>query len=265
MCVVWQVTGDGTTKAGPRHRNKVCPDCLRQWATGFIREGRLFVRCPVPDCGRSLQTLELKTLVAPCDYNALVERIKDAEALVEHTLDEAVAGLELRLCPQCSVRMEKNEGCMQMVCYRCGHSFPWASAELVKPPKNKPAAAASAATAAAAAAAATTANATAAASAAEPLFVAGVLVAAAAAAAAPTPPHGDDSADDAAGGVGAVAALAAASGSAAAAATEAAPAFPLYSSLDQGGKVAWRRYLNLCQVKQGAAVLFPQRGHAGQH
>ena len=262
MCVVWQVTGDGTTKAGPRHRNKVCPDCLRQWATGFIREGRLFVRCPVPDCGRSLQTLELKTLVAPCDYNALVERIKDAEALVEHTLDEAVAGLELRLCPQCSVRMEKNEGCMQMVCYRCGHSFPWASAELVKPPKNKPAAA----TAAAAAAAATTANATAAASAAEPLFVAGVLVAAAAAAAAPPPPHGDDSADvsTAAGGAGAVAALAAALGSATAAATEAAPAFPLYSSLDRGGKVAWRRYLNLCQVKQGAAVLVPQRGNAGK-
>lgn len=68
----FRVTGDGTTKAGPRHRNSVCPACLKAWAVGKIREGRLYVRCPVPDCGRSLQTLELKTLVPQNDYNLLV-------------------------------------------------------------------------------------------------------------------------------------------------------------------------------------------------
>ena len=46
--------------------------------------------------------------------------------------DPALAGLELRLCPACFVRIEKNEGCQQMCCYRCGHNFSWPDAKIVE-------------------------------------------------------------------------------------------------------------------------------------
>ena len=48
-------------------------------------------------------------------YKQLVKRIRDAE--VAHRKDDPAdeellaAGLEIRLCPQCKTRLEKNEGC----------------------------------------------------------------------------------------------------------------------------------------------------------
>jgi hypothetical protein len=39
--------------------------------------------------------------------------------------------IELRTCPNCRVRIEKNQGCNSMQCYRCGFKFSWQSAELV--------------------------------------------------------------------------------------------------------------------------------------
>jgi hypothetical protein len=45
-------------------------------------------------------------------------------------------GIELRLCPQCHIRIEKNEGCDSMRCYRCGSQFAWNSAELVPSPEQ---------------------------------------------------------------------------------------------------------------------------------
>jgi hypothetical protein len=68
-------------------------------------------------------------VVSPADYTTLVTRLREAEEAVEDA--EPVAGLELRTCPECSVRMEKNQGCESMTCYRCGHDFRWSSADLV--------------------------------------------------------------------------------------------------------------------------------------
>ncbi len=64
-------------------------------------------------CGRSLQTLELKDKVSSKDYQRLVKGLKEAEKAVD--TDGSLAGLELRLCPQCNVRIEKNDGCNHMV------------------------------------------------------------------------------------------------------------------------------------------------------
>ena len=46
--------------------------------------------------------------------------------------DAPLPGLELRLCPKCRVRIEKNAGCDSMACYRCGEKFSWSGAQLVK-------------------------------------------------------------------------------------------------------------------------------------
>ena len=90
----------------------------------------------------------LRRLVSPCvalrwqvldasDYGALVAELARAEAAV--SLDDCYAeGLQLKLCPKCHVRIEKNEGCSAMVCYRCGERFLWGQAKLVPKPKPKP-------------------------------------------------------------------------------------------------------------------------------
>ena len=62
-----------------------------------------------------VQTRELQYVVGKELYEKLVKRIRDAE--VAHrkndTADEELlaAGLEIRLCPKCKTRLEKNEGC----------------------------------------------------------------------------------------------------------------------------------------------------------
>ena len=90
----------------------------------------LFVRCPIEGCGRALQVRELRGVVPPDTYRLLMSRLKEAEAAVE--ADDggalAAAGLRLRHCPGCNVRIEKNSGCDQMNCYRCGHQFNWSQA-----------------------------------------------------------------------------------------------------------------------------------------
>jgi len=107
----FRVTGDSTTVEGPRHPHTVCAPCLQAHATSAIRSGKLFAKCPLQGCGRSLQTLELKKVVGAEDYALLVARLKEAEDGVVPDEREALdsLGLELRLCPKCHVRIEKNE------------------------------------------------------------------------------------------------------------------------------------------------------------
>ena len=46
--------------------------------------------------------------------------------------------LEVRLCPKCNVRIEKNAGCDSMRCYRCAEQFRWGNAKkLENPPAER--------------------------------------------------------------------------------------------------------------------------------
>mmetsp|Transcript_39880 Transcript_39880/g.51405 ORF Transcript_39880/g.51405 Transcript_39880/m.51405 type:complete len:596 (-) Transcript_39880:285-2072(-) len=148
----FRVSGDGINKSNPRHPHKVCNVCLEHHISSSITNtGKLFVRCPFYNCNRSLQTLELQSYLSTNEYNLFVKRLKEAEEFAQQSglqdlNDDDIAslggvdGLELRMCPTCSIRIEKNEGCSSMICYRCGSNFSWGSAALVKkaPPKPKP-------------------------------------------------------------------------------------------------------------------------------
>lgn len=74
-------------------------------------------------------------------YDGLIKRIKKMEQETARGSDDAgsgmttreyaALGIELRLCPACFCRIEKNQGCSTMTCYRCGKSFDWSSAPLI--------------------------------------------------------------------------------------------------------------------------------------
>jgi len=134
----FRVTGDSMETAGPRHPRTICRSCLCLHARSAVRAGKLYVRCPSVACGRSLQTLELQSLMSASDYLSLIAALRDAESAAaagENAQDLAAPeGLELRLCPRCHVRIEKNEGCSSMQCYRCGELFQWDEAALVRAP-----------------------------------------------------------------------------------------------------------------------------------
>ena len=65
---------------------------------------------------------EIAAVVPEDDYGTLVARIQTAEEA--HGQDEAdadmlAAGLQIRLCPKCNTRIEKNEGCVSLVTTLC--------------------------------------------------------------------------------------------------------------------------------------------------
>jgi len=132
-----RITGDSEQISDPRHPESICRTCLRRHCEAGLEGGRLFVQCPFPGCGRALQIRELKSHLAENVFAGLLERLTEAEAQEEANQQEEaaaeLAGLELRRCPKCRVRIEKNQGCSSMRCYRCGEAFQWEQAALVDP------------------------------------------------------------------------------------------------------------------------------------
>eukprot|EP00854_Cymbomonas_tetramitiformis_P002592 gene2592-3345_t len=67
------------TRGAPRHPPSICRACVERHALTSLRDGKLFVVCPVEGCGRSLQTRELEALVPSSEYLRLLERLREAE------------------------------------------------------------------------------------------------------------------------------------------------------------------------------------------
>ena len=86
-----------------------------------IEAAKYFVKCPC--CERALQTRELRETVGEALFSKLVKRIAEGERrhmAAEDMAAIAQAGLSIKLCPQCSTMIEKNDGCSSMNCYLCG-------------------------------------------------------------------------------------------------------------------------------------------------
>jgi hypothetical protein len=67
-----------------------------------------------------------------------LQESEDAAAEDEDSYEGLPEGIELRACPRCKVKIEKNDGCSAMTCYRCGEGFTWAAATLIKAKPRKP-------------------------------------------------------------------------------------------------------------------------------
>jgi len=135
---VYHVDGHQVDVRHPRHPAKLCRICLKTHCETALGGGQLYVRCPMPNCGRALQIRELQGIVSEKVYDTLMTRLREAEeqereADNDDVLQGLQAQLQLKQCPRCNVKIEKNAGCDHMRCYRCGHDFQWSDAVEVKP------------------------------------------------------------------------------------------------------------------------------------
>jgi hypothetical protein len=136
---VYHIDGHETRVQNPRHPEQVCSTCLKQHCEVALKGGKLFARCPVENCGRALQVRELQGIVEPTLYATLMDRLKEAEEqqmLIQAGSDDMkdilLAGIEVKRCPRCNVKIEKNGGCSSIQCYRCGTNFNWDSQSFVE-------------------------------------------------------------------------------------------------------------------------------------
>ncbi|GAB5571193.1 E3 ubiquitin-protein ligase RNF144B [Prionailurus iriomotensis] len=111
-----------------------CTDCLKQYLQLAIREGcGSPISCPDTVClGRGiLQEAEIACLV-PVDQFQLYQRLKFERGFSKTPDLEWVKALfgtdteaPIKQCPVCRVYIERNEGCAQMMCKNCKHTFCW--------------------------------------------------------------------------------------------------------------------------------------------
>jgi len=124
----------------------ICRECMAAYVTARVDEQRVFdVRCPHPGCKNELFQQDLTKLALPvgvCEQFAKL-RTQDysqrAKELKETLLRDAAAlgktreiSNMARLCPRCSVVLQKSEGCNSFFCI-CGHHFQYDKAPRIFP------------------------------------------------------------------------------------------------------------------------------------
>lgn len=110
-----------------------CRDCTRKWVDTELNEGK-HVIIPEMKCAGG------HPLVVGLVYNTLVKKTKEEVNKREEDVSRLVGGARERVteewmiahtknCPNCTVPIEKNEGCNHMTCKHCRHEFFWDNLE----------------------------------------------------------------------------------------------------------------------------------------
>lgn len=140
-------TGNGDLLRAKDCEHPICQTCLATFVATRVNEQFVFhIRCPFTDCVNEIFEQDVKRLAT---VGALTQdiserfaelRARDYTARAE-SLSETLASLEkgddyslivklwetTRLCPRCSLVIEKSQGCNSFYCI-CGHHFHWDSA-----------------------------------------------------------------------------------------------------------------------------------------
>ena len=77
----------------------------------------------------------MKCKIAMVTVSACVLQADKKHGNDDDTAELLAAGVQLRLCPKCNTKIEKDGGCSSMDCYLCGHSFEWRQAKRIGGPK----------------------------------------------------------------------------------------------------------------------------------
>lgn len=119
--------------------NNISDEKLEQYALHLhLRFSKYTINCPTPDCigGIVLNNNDDNTYVpydcAYCNFDGCIRcqkdhHIGDCKAIVSHedNFYDSVKSLNIRPCPKCLAPIEKNQGCSQMKCFKCGYGFTW--------------------------------------------------------------------------------------------------------------------------------------------
>merc|ERR1712183_151204 len=114
------VNGDVTRARDCNH--PVCRSCMAAFVVGRVEEQRVFgILCPIEGCSNEVQQQDVDELVRT---GALATKVGDRFAdlrkqeytsrileLCDDPTSLAVVGREVRLCPRCSVIIQKKSGC----------------------------------------------------------------------------------------------------------------------------------------------------------
>eukprot|EP00444_Apocalathium_aciculiferum_P023687 CAMPEP_0183434862 /NCGR_PEP_ID=MMETSP0370-20130417/65161_1 /TAXON_ID=268820 /ORGANISM="Peridinium aciculiferum, Strain PAER-2" /LENGTH=243 /DNA_ID=CAMNT_0025621693 /DNA_START=47 /DNA_END=778 /DNA_ORIENTATION=- len=134
-------TGNGDILRSADCNHPICTACLAGHIAARVEQQLVCIRCPAVDCTNRLFEQDLKRLVTSselsqevCDQFAEIcsrdygARAKEFADCMTRTLEDAdiqnVRRLweTTRLCPRCSVAIEKSHGCNSFYCF-CGHHF----------------------------------------------------------------------------------------------------------------------------------------------
>jgi hypothetical protein len=144
-------TGNGDVLRADDCQHPICQECLATWISSRVQEQLVFnVRCPFIGCTMKLFEQDLARLVGTGalaasiserfaeirarDYTARVQALSQT-LITEPENDEDFDVLQrlwqtTRLCPRCSLVIERSEGCNSFYCI-CGHHFDYSTAPRV--------------------------------------------------------------------------------------------------------------------------------------
>lgn len=139
-------TGNGDVLREADCGHGICRTCMTSYVVARVEDQHVFgLRCPHEGCRNELFEQDISKLPLPptvCqqfaklrsqDYTA---RAKDLKATLLESIDAAKTARELckiaKLCPRCSVVVQKSEGCNSFFCI-CGHHFQYDKAPSVLP------------------------------------------------------------------------------------------------------------------------------------
>ncbi|CDW91472.1 ibr domain containing protein [Stylonychia lemnae] len=91
--------------------------------------------CPIPDCKNVLERNRLiintKVKCSKCEKNVCFDcqsiwhQGKSCRQYQREIINSLSLNKDAQKCPKCKVVIEKNEGCIHMLCYKCQHNFCW--------------------------------------------------------------------------------------------------------------------------------------------
>jgi len=119
----------------------VCQSCMAAWVSAKVEDMHVFgIFCPMESCKTELFEQDVQTLVkAGALGSQIAERLahlrkQDYTSRLSHIYNDVCSNehlLSMRLCPRCTVIIEKKAGCNDFGCI-CGHRFNFAAAPRIK-------------------------------------------------------------------------------------------------------------------------------------
>lgn len=142
-----QTGGEHYKKVSCKH--EYCKVCLVPWIECQLAESCAQIGCPHEECAFNFNGEDVRRIAGDVAYTQFLNittrdyqaRLADASSGLDKKTTEWL-NKNTRVCPSCSVVIERSAGCNSMKCFTCGNRFNWSDAKTmkdsVKPDAPKP-------------------------------------------------------------------------------------------------------------------------------